>query len=239
MDRRKNYYMTIDTETCGDFGTPLVYDIGFTVHDKKGNIYERRSYVVREIFYKEWKLMRTAYYADKIPAYRIGIKEGKWVVKSFWEIRKEIFSLMREYRIKAIVAYNAGFDTRALNATLNHLSKFENGQTFFNDKTTIWCSWGMACETIFKQKTFFKLANKENWVSDAGNVKTSAEIAHRYINKDLTFEEAHTALEDALIETTIFAKCMACHKKMTKNIMNMPWRIPQSDFQSYLLDYAY
>ena len=63
MDRRKNYYITIDTETCGSLGEPLVYDIGFTIHDKKGNIYESRSYVVSEIFYKEYKKMKTAYYA--------------------------------------------------------------------------------------------------------------------------------------------------------------------------------
>lgn len=231
MDRRKNYYLTLDTETCGSLGSPLVYDIGFTIHDKKGNIYESRSYVIREIFYGEWKKMRTAYYAEKIPSYKEGIKTGKWIVKSFWEIRKEIFSLMREYNIKAVVAYNAGFDTRALNSTLNYLSKFDEKQTFFNEKTVIWCSWGMSCQTIFKQKTFFKLANREAWVSDAGNVKTSAEIAHRYINRDFSFEEAHTALEDALIETKIFAKCFACHKHMDKIILAMPWRIPQTDFK--------
>lgn len=231
MDRRKNYYLTLDTETCGSLGSPLVYDIGFTIHDKKGNIYESRSYVIREIFYGEWKKMRTAYYAEKIPAYKEGIKTGKWIVKSFWEIRKEIFSLMKEYNVKAIVAYNAGFDTRALNSTLNYLSKFDEKQTFFNEKTVIWCSWGMSCQTIFKQKTFFKLANREAWVSDAGNVKTSAEIAHRYINRDFSFEEAHTALEDALIETKIFAKCFACHKHMDKIILTMPWRIPQNDFK--------
>ena len=231
MDRRKNYYLTLDTETCGNLGNPLVYDIGFTIHDKKGNIYESRSYVVREIFYGEWKKMRTAYYAEKIPAYKEGIKTGKWIVKSFWEIRKEIFSLMREYNVKAVVAYNAGFDTRALNSTLNYLSKFDEKQTFFNEKTVIWCSWGMSCQTILKQKTFFKLAIREAWVSDAGNVKTSAEIAHRYINRDFSFEEAHTALEDALIETKIFAKCFACHKHMDKIILAMPWRIPQTDFK--------
>lgn len=232
MDRRKNYYITIDTETCGNLGEPLVYDIGFTIHDKKGNIYESRSYVVSEIFYKEYKKMKTAYYAEKIPEYKRGIKEGKWTVKSFWYIRKEIYSLMKAYNIKAVVAYNAGFDTRALNCTLNYLSKFDDEQTFFNEKTAIWCSWGMSCETIFKQKTFLRLAKQENWVSDAGNVKTSAEIAYRYINRTFEFEEAHTALEDAIIETAIFSKCVSTHKKMTKTIINMPWRIPQDDFKN-------
>lgn len=238
MDRRKNYYVTLDTETCGSLGEPLVYDIGYTIHDKKGVIYEKRSYVIREIFFGEWRKMKTAYYANKIPCYRTGIKEGKWEVKSFWEIRKEIFSLMKKYNVKAVIAYNAGFDIRALNTTINFLSKFEEKQTFFNEKVDIWCSWGMACETIFKQKTFFKIANNHSWVSEAGNVRTSAEIAHRYINREFDFEEAHTALEDALIETSIFAKCMAQHKKMNKNIIIMPWRIPQPDFKMFLAECA-
>lgn len=230
---RKNYYLTLDTETCGDMGAPLVYDIGFVIHDKNGNIYERRSYVVREIFFGEWKLMRTAYYASKIPQYRIGIKEGAWNVASFWAIRKEIFDLMRKYRVKAVIAYNAGFDTRALSSTLNHLSKFDEKQTFFSEKTTVWCTWSMACQTILMQKTFFKMAYKNEWVSECGNVKTSAEVAFRYINRNVDFEEAHTALEDALIETVIFARCLATHKKMNREIQPMPWQIPQSEFKAY------
>jgi DNA polymerase III epsilon subunit-like protein len=233
MDKRKNYYITIDTETCGDFGCPLTYDIGFTIHDKKGNIYEKRSYVVPEIFYGQWKKMRTAYYANKIPMYREGIKSGKWIVKSFWDIRKEIFHLIKKYNVKAVIAYNAGFDVRALNSTLEFLTKFE-AKPFFNEKTKIYCSWGMACETILRQKTFFKIANAEKWVSECGNVKTSAEVAYRYINHLHDFEEAHTALNDAIIETAIFAKCVGSHKKMTKNIMVMPWKIPQPDFKAYL-----
>ena len=239
MDRRKNYYITIDTETCGSLGEPLVYDIGFTIHDKKGNIYESRSYVVSEIFYKEYKKMKTAYYADKIPEYRQGIKEGKWTVKSFWYIRKEIYSLMKAYNIKAVVAYNAGFDTRALNCTLNYLSKSSIKSAVLQVIADYFVAprCRMSCETIFKQKTFLRLAKQENWVSDAGNVKTSAEIAYRYINRKFEFEEAHTALEDAIIETAIFSKCVSTHKKMTKTIINMPWRIPQNDFKNLFETY--
>lgn len=231
---RKNYYLTLDTETCGSFGEPLIYDFGFVIHDKEGNIYERRSYVVREIFYGEWKKMQTAYYADKIPQYREGIKKGVWAVASFWTIRTELFTLMREYKIKAVIAYNAGFDCRALNSTLNFLSQYEEKQIFFSEKIVVWDTWGMACQTILKQKTFFKIAVKNEWVSDAGNVRTSAEIAFRYISKSVDFEECHTALEDAIIETAIFAKCVRTHKKMNREITPMPWRIPQPSFREYV-----
>lgn len=230
----KNLYLTLDTETCGSLGSPLVYDFGFAIHDNEGKIYERRSYVVREIFYGEWKLMRTAYYAEKIPMYRMGIKQGMWIAKSFWTIRKEVFELMKKYKIKAVLAYNAGFDCRALNSTLNFLSKFEEEQTFFSEKTIVWDTWGMACQTILLQKTFFKVAYSNEWVSECGNVRTSAEIAYRYLSKEHDFEEAHTALDDALIETAIFARCVATHKKMVREIQPMPWKIPQPPFREYV-----
>ena len=232
---KKHFYLTLDTETCGSLGSPLVYDIGFTIHDRIGNIYEKRSYVVREIFYGQWKKMKTAFYANKLPAYRDGIKKGLWNVASFWAIRKEIFSLMKDYNVKAVIAYNAGFDVRALNSTLNFLSKFDEEQTFFSKKVVIWDTWHMSCQTVLLQKKFFKTASENEWVSDCGNVKTSAEVAYRQLADEPNFEEAHTALEDALIETFIFAKCIATHKKMNREIIATPWRIPQPPFKAYCM----
>ena len=231
---KKHLYITLDTETCGGFGNPLVYDIGYVIHDNTGTIYEQRSYVVREIFYGEWKKMRSAYYANKLPKYREGIKSGKWNVASFWTIRKELYSLIKEYKIKAVIAYNAGFDCRALSCTLNYLSKFEEKQIFFNESIPVWDSWGMACQTILRQKRFFGQAVENNWVSQAGNVKTSAEISYRYIDNNSQFEESHTALEDALIEAVIFSKCIATKKKMNRTIQSMPWKIPQPDFKKFV-----
>jgi len=229
----KHFYVTLDTETCGSLGKPLVYDLGYTIHDRYGNIYEKRSYVVREIFYGEREKMQSAYYADKLPLYKKGIREGKWNIASFWSIRRELFSLMKEYKVKAVIAYNAGFDTKALNNTLNYLTKFEKKQTFFKKDTTIWCSWGMACQTLLTQKSYFQQAIDNRWISDAGNVKTSAETSFRYINNDISFEEEHTALADAIIETAIFAKCVSTHKKMNREILTMPWKIPQAEFKKY------
>ncbi len=38
FDRRKSYYLTIDTETANNLDNPIVFDIGGAVHDKKGNV---------------------------------------------------------------------------------------------------------------------------------------------------------------------------------------------------------
>ena len=77
IDRRKNYYMVIDTETANGLEKPLVYDVGFQIVDKKGNVYEKGSYIVYEIFCKQKEMMKSAYYAEKLPRYEKDIKEGK------------------------------------------------------------------------------------------------------------------------------------------------------------------
>ena len=61
IDKRKNYYLTIDTETANGFDDPIVYDIGGAIHDKKGNIYETFSFVIYETIYGIKDLINSAY----------------------------------------------------------------------------------------------------------------------------------------------------------------------------------
>ena len=51
IDKRITYYLTIDTETANGLDCPLAYDLGFAVHDKRGKIYEKGSYVIYDIYY--------------------------------------------------------------------------------------------------------------------------------------------------------------------------------------------
>ena len=61
-------FNVIDTETTNSLDDPLCYDIGFAVVDNYGNVYETYSYVVADIFLDK-ELMKSAYFADKIPQY--------------------------------------------------------------------------------------------------------------------------------------------------------------------------
>ena len=74
MDRRKNYYLTIDTETANTLECPLMYDIGGAVHDKKGKVYETFSFIIYDVFCADRELFNTAYYANKRPLYEKDIK---------------------------------------------------------------------------------------------------------------------------------------------------------------------
>ena len=76
IDRRKAYFLTIDTETANTLDDPIVYDIGGAIHDKQGKVYETFSFVIYETFVLCADLMETAYYADKIPMYREQLANG-------------------------------------------------------------------------------------------------------------------------------------------------------------------
>ena len=222
-----DYYLVLDVETANSTDDPLVYDLGFAVCDRKGNIYEAESYVVSDIFFKETELMQTAYYHEKLPKYYEGIKKQAFKVINFYTAKKRIADLIEKYNIKAVCAYNASFDTKALNTTQRYLTNSKY-RYFLPYGTEVYCIWHMACQVICTQKRYIKFCLDNGFVSESGNIKTSAEAVFAYMTKNEKYEECHTGLQDVLIETQIMAKCFAQHKKMNKKINRLCWRIPQS-----------
>lgn len=75
-------FIVLDTETTNSLDDPLTYDIGFAVIDEKGKVYESYSFVIAEIFLDK-ELMKSAYFANKIPQYWQDIKDGKRKLQSF------------------------------------------------------------------------------------------------------------------------------------------------------------
>jgi uncharacterized protein YabN with tetrapyrrole methylase and pyrophosphatase domain len=88
-----------------------------------GNIALERSFVVAEMFLDHKDLMKSAYFAEKIPHYWEDIKKGTREIKSIFNIRKQILADMRAYKVKKVGAYNMGFDKRALNNLIRYCSK--------------------------------------------------------------------------------------------------------------------
>lgn len=230
IDKRKKYFMVVDVETAGNFASPQIYDFGFAVCDKKGNIMQERSYVISEIFDNQ-KLMQSAYYSCKIPLYIEGLKNGDFKKIDFRSAREEFLSLMEMYNIKTICAYNLKFDMGALKntySTLGYGNRFlPSQQRYSKDNLDLLCIWSFACEVLLTQKTYLRIATENGWVSDAGNLKTNAECSYRYIARDYDFIEEHTGLSDVRIECKILAKCLAQNKKHESGIISHPWRIVQ------------
>jgi hypothetical protein len=226
IDKRKNYIMVLDVETTnnnmekGAKNDGLVYDIGFAITDKKGNIYAKRSFAITEIF--DWtELMNTAYYKSKLPKYYQRLAEGKMEKVTIWQARKRIHKAMEIFNIKEVYAYNANFDYTTLNNTVRYLSG-SACRWFFPYGTQICDIWHIACQVLGIQKTF----QWENIRNANNNLITNAERMFGYCEQ-IDFEEEHTGLADAIVESQILARCFKSHKKIDKKINRACWRIPQ------------
>ena len=215
IDKRIAYYMTIDTETANGTDFPLVYDLGLAIHDKRGKVYETRSLVIADIYCGERELMKTAYYAQKLPKYEVALKSGEREMVSIFTARKIVRELCAKYNVKAIIAHNSRFDYNALNTSIRYITKSKT-RYFLPYGITVYDSLKMARDTIVKQKTYKKFCEKNNYFTPTGQLKATAEILYRYITGQDEFNEEHQGLDDVLIEVAISAKCFAQHKPMRK-----------------------
>lgn len=215
IDHRKNYHIVLDTETTNGFDDPFVYDCGFAVVDKKGNVYEKFSFVNSDVFCKMKDLMKSAYYADKIPQYWEQIKNGERKIANYYTIRKTLHDVCEKYNVKSIMAHNMRFDYNATTTTQRWLTKSKY-RWFMPYGVELWDTLKMAQDTICKQKSYVKWCNEKGYLTKNGRPQATAEILYRYISGDEDFTESHTGLEDVMIEKEIFAHCMAQHKPMRK-----------------------
>lgn len=233
----KKYFIVLDTETANDVEQPLVYDVGFTICDRHGNIYERHSYVIYDVYVLMKDLMETAYYHKKLPIYEYGLKHGLFKMVNLMTLRRIIYQKIKEYNIKDVGAFNGYFDLiLALNKTLRYITKSKY-RYFFPYGVKFFCIWHMATQTICLQKTYQEWTRAHGYVSPKGNIRTDAETIYRYYH-ETSFKESHTGLDDAIIETFIFAKAIAQHKPMQRRIYRACWRIPNTAELKLIYDYG-
>lgn len=217
IDKRKNYYLTIDTETANGLDDPMMYDLGGAIHDKRGRVYETFSFVIYDVFCADRELFNTAYYAAKRPMYEAQIAAGQRKIVSIYTARKHVADLCQKYNVKAIIAHNARFDYRSTNYTIRYVTKSAS-RYFLPYGVPMWDTLKMAQDTICQQPTYQRWCKRNGYCLKNGKPRATAEILYQYITQNVDFVEDHTGLEDVLIEKEIFAKCMAQHKKMRKNV---------------------
>lgn len=252
MDKRKNYYCILDTETTATVSPDenkkkkvvekLVYDLGYTIATKK-EIVLKRNYLIQEIFDNK-QLMNNAYFASKKPMYDKMVASNQVEIIPFATAVKQMQRDFTEYNVTKFCAYNVSFDLDALMQTALYIyrnvfkilwKKTKKG-TFVPDTELflkkvilhkedieILDLWTLSCQTLCNQKTFqafYKVINK-------GKVKSNAEIVYNYINGTTEFEEDHTALSDAIIETEILQRILKIHQKVETKWTCFPSRLIQ------------
>ena len=194
IDRRMDYSIVIDTETCPidkELKQVLpsnmwVYDCGFAVINKRtGEVFETWSFVNADIFLDEKQLMKSAYYANKIPMYWEDIKSGKRILTSFYNIRKQLADCCERYNVKKVFAHNMRFDYGTLNTTQRWLTKSKY-RYFFPYGLEICDTMKMARDVICKMPTYKRFCEENGYLTARGQLKVTAEILYRFITKDNT-----------------------------------------------------
>lgn len=241
IDRRKQYYCVFDTETLNgimrddklDLSDSLVYDLGWQIIDKQGNIYERKSFAIYETFIGMKEEMKSAYYAEKIPQYWEEIKSGERILTGFWNVRKALFEDLEKYECFIMSAHNARFDYNALNNTIRYLTKSKY-RYFFPYNIELWDTLKMARQTYGKEKCYRQFCIDNEYVTKhkTPQPKMTAEILYRYISGNYDFEEVHKGIDDVEIESQLLVAMLRKHKSFEKRLFSQPLE-PRVVFELY------
>ena len=210
-------YLFMDSETAEtnmidgqlDVANGQVYDLGLMVIDENGKVYDQISLVNEDVFFGMPQSMQEAYFADKIPQYLEDMRKGKRKIVNSWQMYKIFTEMCQKYEVVAVVAHNAFFDVKVLNATMRYQTK---------SRVRWFLPWGTEIIDTLKlaRNTFGKDPQYVQWCKDNGYMtkhetprpRFTAEVLYRYITGDNSYEESHTGLEDVTIKKEIFLKCM-------------------------------
>lgn len=212
----KNVYCLIDTETAE---MNKVYDFGYILFDKKGNILFERNYINIDIFDND-NYMQNAYYAWKKPLYN-NLENVIYTTTKGMFI--DFFKMCEKYNVTHLLAYNLSFDMKALKYTAN---KFAHMNINY-DNFILVDVMRTAIETLINTDKYRTFCKKNNEITEKGNYKSSAETVYRYINCDIDFNEDHTALSDCYCEYSIFMKCLKQKKTVSIGVKGNLWKIIQ------------
>ena len=199
-------YIILDTETTNDIDCPLVYDFGFSVIDENGKAYASYSFVNADIFCDD-EMMANAYFAEKIPQYWEDIKSGNRILKSFRSIERTFRRVCREWNVDTFVAHNARFDYIALQTTKRYITTSKE-RFFFPYGSKFVDTLKLSREVFGQDETYRNFCVTNNYVTNYGQNRYTAEIIYRFLTNCNDFVEEHTGLADCMIEKEIFRYCL-------------------------------
>lgn len=211
--------MVIDGETCetrrdehGQLDTSCgqVYDLGGEVlHVESGKILDEFDLVNEDVFFGMPEAMNEAYFADKIPQYLEDMRMGRRQIVDTWGMWKTVINMCQKHHVEAIVAHNAFFDVKTLNATIRYQTKSKK-RYFLPYGIPIMDTMKMSNEVICQTKEYIDFCKTNNYMTahEIPRPRKTAEVLWRFLTNDNNFQEEHTGLADVRIEAQIFLECV-------------------------------
>lgn len=234
---KKKHFLVFDSETTGLGRKAFIFDVGYVIATRN-DIVLQRSFLVREIitnprimlgalFNEDWRaMMGGKLFQDYIPA----LHDGTMALHGWNDITAQMREDMAAHNVECLAAYNLDFDKRAI-ATTQH--KICDGGKVLDYKPQLLCLWDFACSTVCNTNLYHEVARRmgpaNGWITDANNVRTTAEKVYAYLSGNFDYIEPHTALGDALIEAELLQRFLAMKKTIPYDNPNLahPWRRAQ------------
>ena len=212
-DKRRKYYMVLDCETATlpctkdmteaerknvAIAKPLIYDLGWKIVDRNGNVYNRVNFLISEIFSVP-TIFDTAYYKDKRPIYLEKLKKGEITLVDWQTAMTALVDDLQA--CEAVGAYNSMFDfKKAIPYTELYISQlyspnfhewlkwqttsckwlasgnkptgqecFEESVFRFRGRTyPLFDLWGLSCEHILNCDEYKQMCIDQKWETESG-----------------------------------------------------------------------
>lgn len=198
------------------------YDVGYIVADLKGNIFAEHSFACLPCVWENLSTtMKTAQETVKQMTHR-NIKEILETPEKYqWVTISDIYNSLKndiiKYNVKEIWAYNCTFDKNAM------IRLFADD--LFDELNVVWLDiWSAIIMTKCLTEKYVNFCKENNFLTDKGNCKTSAEIVYAYLTNDVNFKEEHTGKSDCKIEYKILLTAKNTKKKIDGTLKN-PWKL--------------
>ena len=202
----------IDTETTNDIDCPIVYDVGYQIFTLADGILCEKSFLNADVFC-DHELMKTAFFAEKIPQYWEDVKAHKRSLCSWYMIKKIMEQDCKEYNVKIACAHNALFDNRALNTTQRYITTSKY-RYFLPYGVEWWDTLKMARKVLKSDENYGEFCYSHDYLTKKGQRRYTAEIIYQWLKNDENFTESHTGLEDVKIEREIFEYLIRAEKEI-------------------------
>lgn len=202
--------------------TALIYDAGFIVANRDGDVLETFSYVNTDFIGKRL-LMGSAYYADKLVNYKAGARTREpWEMADTLTIYNTLLDAISEYGVTDLWAYNCAYDMAALENTIRTAS---NGfiTNPLPDGVQWRDIWSYAGSTLCNTRKYALWCIENNLVTASGNPSTSADTVGKYLRGSMDYVEQHHGLDDATDELHILLAAMRRKQKARLEI-GQGWR---------------
>lgn len=215
LDKRRKYYLVLDCETATlpyskkfddqpilkrkiATAKPLIYDLGWAIVDRRGKTYQRKNFLITEIFSVP-EIFNTAYYRDKKSIYLEKLRKGEIILVNWDTAIKELESDLAS--VECVGAYNAMFDYKkaipftekyiemlyspdyykwienqnsacekiVANCRENHNKNFDSKNFILRgNKYPLFDIWGLACKYMINNDEYKQMCIENGWITASG-----------------------------------------------------------------------